>query len=580
MFINHWLSAFFFLVPVFAFLSQSDKFHHLQYSREAHRLRTRWETDQPHPSYSRTPTPRTQIPGARALQRRQQPKVETDFSGIPVSAARAASLQPGTAGRPSSRPSSRAGSRNGGNGVHKVKRPGSPSGSRRGSYSPQRASSSQQRTFSSLSPNGSPPSPPEHNGASSSRSPNGSPPSPFEHNSAAPKPEGILKSSMRREGSVPKLSRKVSYGHLPTLADAEGPPNFQHFQRTRTAEGDLSRMDRTLEESANPDVRIGGEALAAGAATAAVMDRVLNGARNSGEGRNVVQGLTGEAERLGEHLHIGGHHHESSGNGHTAPVTQHNAPAGEPVPRNGHAAGDDDGGDSSDHESDEHKSDWEAHQDQLAAIGQFRGQGIRPRPGKTGPVGSPGGPDPPDRPGPGGGKIHPPQSLNGRPTRQGIPARPRKPPKKPRPPKKASSTKPWNSFNIGLTAVGVMIAGGASVAGTIAQEKGAEAAVKGANAAQLSAQAGMKGANAAQLSAEAGIESAHASTIIAEANIKISNGSKEGADGTQLIAATNYETAVHQGVNATAALQMANQADRNNAKRKRSYPPVILYSYY
>ena len=122
-----------------------------------------------------------------------------------------------------------------------------------------------------------------------------------------------------------------------------------------------------------------------------------------------------------------------------------------------------------------------------------------------------------------------------------------------------------------------MIAGGASVAGTIAQEKGAEASVKGAYAAELSAQANMKNANAAQLSAEAGIESAHASTIIAEANVKSSNASKESADGTQLIAAVNYETAAHNGTNVTAAKEMAEQADRRNSKRKRSYPPVMLH---
>jgi hypothetical protein len=147
-----------------------------------------------------------------------------------------------------------------------------------------------------------------------------------------------------------------------------------------------------------------------------------------------------------------------------------------------------------------------------------------------------------------------------------------------RPPKKLRSTKPWNSFNIGATAVGVVIAGGAIIPGTIAAEKGAEAAQKGADASQLSAQAGMKGANAAQLSAEAGIESAHASTIIAEANIKIGNGVKEGADGTQLIAAVNYQTAAHNGTNVAAAKAMAQHADKVNAKRKRSYPPVIMYT--
>jgi hypothetical protein len=246
----------------------------------------------------------------------------------------------------------------------------------------------------------------------------------------------------------------------------------------------------------------------------------------------------------------------------------HQAPGGDP-----HDSG---GSGSSDHDSDEHKSDLDEHQDQLAAIGQFRDQGLRPRPrpdhqgpGGTGRAGGGGG---------GGGPgHHPPQSLVGRPTRQGMPSRPSRPPKPKKIPKKAKSTKPWNAASIGLTTVGVMIAGGASVAGTIAQEKGAEASVKGADAAELSAQANMKNANAAQLSAEAGIESAHASTIIAEANVKSSNASKESADGTQLIAAVNYETAAHNGTNVTAAKEMAEKADRTNSKRKRSYPPVMLH---
>jgi hypothetical protein len=531
--------------------------------------------------------------------------------------------------------------------------------------------------------------------------------------------------------------RKVSFARLPTINDED-----LRGTTPSTASGEISNMlrktDTTMEHSSNTDVKLLGEGVAATAALSPVLDRFLHGAAASAEEKGAVKGMGNELDRLEEHLQRGGHHREhangntdrpkrptgrrprrakagaasragratpsrggaasaagrgtpgrgsaKSGAGHDGPtenrpeeqeaqrtVNRHAAPAGGPhdsdgdssdhesdeynsdweehqdqlaaigqfrggirprpdkkgpvgspggpggadkpsggeggrgggpggggVPPgamnnrptvNGNAAPGggphDSDSDSSKHESDEHKSDWEAHQDQLAAIGQFRGQGIRPHPDKKAPPGSPNRPGASDKPagggvegggggGPGNPNVHPHQSIIGRPTRQGIPVK--KPVKVKRPPKKLRSTKPWNSFNIGATAVGVVIAGGAIIPGTIAAEKGAEAAQKGADASQLSAQAGMKGANAAQLSAEAGIESAHASTIIAEANIKIGNGVKEGADGTQLIAAVNYQTAAHNGTNVAAAKAMAQHADKVNAKRKRSYPPVIMYT--
>lgn len=173
-----------------------------------------------------------------------------------------------------------------------------------------------------------------------------------------------------------------------------------------------------------------------------------------------------------------------------------------------------------------------------------------------------------------------------------------------RPPKKLSSTKPWNAAMFGLTAAGAGVAGVGGIFGADAAIKGANAAVisaqagqkianasmlsaeagiRGANAAALSAQAGMKGADASQLSAEAGMKSANAAMINSQQAIKSANASKEGADGTQLIAAVNQATAEQRDnvstAGAVAQAQRAGAWDRSKkkTKQKRSYPPVVLY---
>lgn len=173
-----------------------------------------------------------------------------------------------------------------------------------------------------------------------------------------------------------------------------------------------------------------------------------------------------------------------------------------------------------------------------------------------------------------------------------------------RPPKRFSSTKPWNAIGLGITATGAGVAGGAGVWGSLEATKGAtaavlsaqaglkianasmksadagmlsaEAGVKGANAAGLSAQAGMKGADASQLSAEAGMKSANAAMLSAQQSIKSGN-------GTQLIGAVQLATALHDNITTvgqTFANVQAGHVPKGAAaarKRKRSYPPVVLY---
>jgi hypothetical protein len=422
-----------------------------------------------------------------------------------------------------------------------------------------------------------------------------------------------LKSGLKPSGSQSTLKKNVSFKNLDEAAEHGAEGSLRHVGHTTVAEGEMANVGHDLEESSNPEAK----AMGVAATTAGLL---LNRLSNGPEGAEVkkaaedtVSKAGGEVKKLEQDIHLG--HHDKKPHEGTNPPQQPNGFAkqgkrprppnrqgngGNPVRPTGNAPANnrpphdpDDSNASEDHDSDEHKSDLEAHQDQWAAIGQKHYQGLRPRPDfedtRLGRVKQNGGESTvgggTEAGGGGGGR--PPlagQSIRGRPTRYGVNVK--KPPKVK--PYKApiKSAKHWNAWSTGLTAAGVMIAGGATIGSTIAAEKGAEANEINADASTLSAQAAQKNADASQLSSKANVESAHANTIIAEANIKNANASKENADGTYLNAAVTYQTAVHTpGVNTTAALQMQHQAEVSNSKkrrslRKRSYPPVILYTHW